>query len=208
MDENKSAFLDESIISAINEKEREMEQKSKIDLIGKQIEKGFVTINGEVMEFVEKRLFENRIIMYLPKDFKLMDPYIASIKYPYESRPNPIYTDETTTKNICFNYMDSEVEEDGIGELKDSMRAVLEKMQPAAYWLEDGLEKINGRNIGFFEIVIPALDANAYNLMFFAQLNKRAMLCSISCPEEDIEGWKPIARGMMSSFKVLEDNER
>lgn len=207
MDDNKTTFMDESIIEMITDKENELEQEERLTRIKKEISRGFVTFKGECMEFVEKSLFEDRIKIFLPKDFELMDRETASIKYPYEARPNPIFTDNTTTKNVTFNYTQSDVDEDGIGEFKDSMRIVLERMQPSANWLEDAIEQINGRNVGFFEIVIPALDANVYNLMFFTELSGMALIGCINCLEEDMEDWIPVAKGIMSSLKILDKDE-
>ncbi len=200
---NKDAgFMDEKIIELIREKEKELEQKSEEERIRQGVQAGLVIINGEGIEFEEKSLLDDRIKMRLPKNFKVMSPEIASLKYPYEKKPYPIFTNETATKNISFNYTDGGVSEKEIGGFRDSMRLVLERLQPSAVWLEDGIMELNGKKLSFFEFISQALDANLYNLMFFAELDGKALICAVNCVEEEMEDWMPVARGMMSSFKV------
>lgn len=204
MVDKNAGFMDEKIIELINEKEKELELRSEKERIEREIQTGLVTLEGEGIEFEEKSLLDNRIKMCLPKNFEVMSPEISSLKYPYERKPKPIFTNETTTKNISFNYTDSDVVEKEIGEFKDSMRLVLERLYPTATWLEDGVEEINGKSLGFFEFISQALDANLYNLMFFAELDGKALLCAVNCIEDEMENWKLVAKGMMSSFKICQ----
>lgn len=203
VDNTSSYFMDEKIIEMISQKETEQELKSEIKRISEEIQAGIVQIDGEQMEFIEKTLLNDRIRISIPKSFTLMPPDIASLKYPFEKKPNPIYMDETTTKNITFNYTDGDVTEEGIEEFKDSMLMVLERAFPNAMWLEDGVEEINGKNISFIEFISQALDISLYNFMFFAEINKIALICSINCSKDDMEAWKLLARGIMSSFREV-----
>lgn len=202
MSSNSAEFMDEQIIELINEKEKQITQELYRKNIVLQFKTGVVMLDGTAIEFEKRSLFNGRIKMVLPKSFELMDSETASIKYPFEKRPNPIFTDDTITKNILFNYIDSELNEDEMAEFTDSMKVALEKMQPGAIWFEDGVEKIDGKKIGYFQLVTQALDANVFNFMFFAELDGKVLMCTINCLEEDMENWKLIAGEMMRSFEV------
>jgi hypothetical protein len=195
-------FMDEEIIELISEKEKELEVRYENEKIQKEVREGFVTINGEEIEFEEKSLLDGRVMIRIPKGFGVMSPEIASIKYPYEMKPSPIFTNSTTTRNISFNYTDTDVIEKDIGEFKDSMKLVMERVYPMATWLEDGAKEVEGRSIGYFEFISQALDANLYNLMFFAAIDGKVLVGAINCIEDEMRNWVPVAKGIMGSLKI------
>jgi hypothetical protein len=199
---NNIEFMDEKIIELIGQKEKELEMQSEKERIEREVLEGLVSLDGEKIEFEERSLLNDRIKIHMPKKFDFMDPEIASIKYPYEKKPEPIFTNETTTKNISFNFVKSDVLEKDIGEFKDSMKLVMERVYPMATWLEDGVREINGRNIGYFEFISQALDADLYNLMFFSVLDGKVLVSNINCIAHEMKSWILVAKGIMSSLKI------
>ena len=206
MSNSNNEFMDEGIIELISEKEKELEARYENERIQKEIMEGFTTVNGEEIEFEEKSLLDGRVMIRIPKSFEVMSPEIASIKYPYEMKPSPIFTNETATRNISFNYTDTDIIEKDIGEFKDSMKLVMERVYPMATWLEDGVKEVSGRNIGYFEFISQALDANLYNLMYFAAADRKVLVCSVNCIEDEIRNWMPVAKGIMCSLKINDKN--
>ncbi len=195
-------FIDEQIIEMIREKEKEIELESRKVRIENGILSGIIDLDDLKMEFEEKSLYEGSIKICIPKSFVIMNAEYASIKYPSERRPQIIYTDETTSKNICFNHLDTDTLEKDIEKFKDSMRQVLESIQPAAIWFEDGSSMVHDKKLAYFEFISPAIDAKIYNFIFFAEIKGKALICTINCIEEDMGDWMLLARGMMKSFET------
>ena len=50
---------------------------------------------------------------------------------------------------------------------------IFRKMQPTAKWLEQGTERVNGKNVGFYEFVSTAIDTNMYNLYFLCCIRRK-----------------------------------
>lgn len=205
--------MDEEILNLM--KEFEEDKKGKYGKVGsiehkilKEIEKGKIVLGEEIIEFEEKSLLENKIKILVPKIFELMPDEIALIKYPSIRRPSIIFTNEDTTINLTFNHTQNLLDESKLEEFKDEMMAVIRKFHPDAKIFEDGVKYINEKNIAFFDFLAPTIDSNVYNFMFLIELDSRALMCSFNCLEEDMELWKIIARGIMNSLRLCqEENE-
>ena len=123
-------------------------------------------------------------------------------KYPSERRPTLAYANEDYSINIAFNHTQNKVKDGQIPEYKREIKKAFENLYPSAAWFEDKVVKNNGRNIGVFELLTPAVDAEIYNLMSFSELEGRLFLVSFNCTEEQMEEWEPIAKRIIESLKV------
>ncbi len=201
-------YMDEKIIELMNEMQEEIarisgENSSYKGNVQQDVQADFIEINDEIIPFEEKSVLEDRVKIRLPETFTVMSPEIAALKYPSERRPNLIYTNESTSINIAFNHTQSPLHDTDMDAFKKSMVQILKKTQPLARWFEEGVRNVNGKNIGFCDFLAPAFDVNIYNLLFFAELEGRALLCTFNCTEEEMEDWKPIAMGIMDSVKIV-----
>ncbi|WP_373681346.1 hypothetical protein [Aneurinibacillus soli] len=200
--------MDEKIIELMREVQKEINQASgesnddKVD-----VQKPFIKIKGEVIPFEEKRLLGNSLKIHLPKAFSIMSPKMAALKYPSEKRPTLIYTNEDTTINMAFNYTKSQLKNSDVDSFKNNMVQILKKTQPLARWFDEGVENINGQNVGYCDFLVPSLDATIYNLLFFTDLRGKALLCTFNCLEEEMTDWKPIAKGIMESLYICAEEE-
>ncbi|MBE1555944.1 hypothetical protein [Sporosarcina limicola] len=203
-------FLDEKIIKLMNEMQEKnnpiSEQKEvsqdEYEQAEIDIHQSFISINGEEIQIIEQTLFEGKVKIRMPKLFQLMLPELASLKYPSERRPAIIYTDDSTTINLAFNHTQNLLNDTGITEFQESMVEILQQTQPSAEWLEQGDRVINDKNIGFIEVITPALDGDIFNLMFFVSLDGKALIGTFNCMEEDMDDWRPVAKAMMETLQV------
>ena len=92
---------------------------------------------------------------------------------------------------------------------KEYMIEVLEQAHPSAKWLETGMLEIQEKNIGFIEVITPAIDGDIFNLMFFAALDGQTLIGTFNCMEEELESWQPVAKAMVETleFPVVGRNE-
>lgn len=196
-------YMDEKIIGLINELQEERVRQSKESSKDEnEVLDSFVTINDEVIPFEEKSLFGGRLRILLPETFDSMPSEIAALKYPSEKRPGLIYTNESISINIAFNYTESPLDDTNLDTFKDNMVQVLKHSQPIAQWLEDGVKDVDGQRIGYCDFIVPTSDVPVYILLFFVALDGRTLLCTFNCTEEEMKEWKPVARGIMNSVKI------
>jgi hypothetical protein len=126
----------------------------------------------------------------------------AKYKYPSERRPNLIYTNEDGSINVAFNHTASKGNDREVSKYKDSLKATLKRLYSSATWYGDDVLKINGKKVGFLELLTPAVDTKIYNLVFFTELEDRLLLVSFNCTEGQMKDWKPVAKEIMNSIKT------
>lgn len=208
-------YLDEKIIALRNEMREQMNHESALaektsaengqEMQAIDLYQTFVDIEGKPIQVIDQSMMEGKITFRMPRLFSIMDPELASLKYPSERRPNIIYTDESTTINLAFNAIQYALSDEEVEDFRDDMAEALEQAQPSAQWMEKEMAVINDKAIGFIEVITPALDGNIYNLMFFSALDDQALIGTFNCMEEDMETWRPIARSMMETLQFIPD---
>jgi hypothetical protein len=190
--------IDEKILKILNKEERL--QQSIFD--------GQVKIGGQTYEFKERSFYDNRVLLCVPEDVIEMPLKQRELKYPSAQRPEIILTDEATGSiNIMLNRIDSPLAEEQVKELKDGMKSILKKVNPSNIFFTDGVEKINDKNIGYFEFKSSAMDSFIYNLMFFFELSGKTVMGTFCCKYDEYEAWREIAFQMMKSVKVLKPDK-
>ena len=146
--------------------------------------------------------FNEQLSLAIPGDFKLMEEKMLRFKYPSERRPSLVYTDEAASTNIAMNLLKQSASQAQIPRYLDDFVSQFESLFPGATWKSKGIAEIDGRKVGYLELVTPALDTDVYNLMFFTDLDGRLLLCSFNCVVRDMETWQPVAREIMYSLRV------
>ncbi|WP_139488164.1 hypothetical protein [Brevibacillus dissolubilis] len=204
--------VDEKIIAMLAEKEEETESNSvrgrfgsgaiaKRDT-GQDLLKMIMKIDDEFISFEEKSLLDGQLTIALPKKFAIMPEKLAELKYPNGRRPSLIYSNEAGSINLSLNHTQSPLEDSDLADFQSYMAEILQTAQPGIEWLGKELPIVNGTPVGTLEFVVPALDVEVYNLLFFLQLDQRALLCTFNCTEYEMQDWQPIARGIMHSLKI------
>jgi hypothetical protein len=198
--------LDEKLLEQMHRLELEEEASARKEAWDKEALTGVLTgsllVDGTRLEFHRESLLEDKVSIMIPNTFAEMAPELAALKYPSDHRPNPIFSNDAGSITLGFNHTWSRVEAEEIGTFKDILLQNLHRMQSSITVLEDGVKNVNGQSIGYFEFISPALDSDLYNLMFFLELDGRALLCAVNCLESDLEQWQPIAKGIMESIRI------
>lgn len=190
-------YIDEKILEIMNNEESKQQN----------INEGPVKIANRYYEFEERAFFDNKVIMLIPKDFMDMPQHLREIKYPSSQRPEIILTDESSSINIMLNRIDSSLKEEQVKELTDGMKAILKKVNPANIFFTDGIEKVDEKNIGYFEFKSPAIDAFIYNLMFFFEFEGKTVMGTFCCRYDEHKDWREVAFQVMKSVRVIKKNE-
>lgn len=191
--------VDEKILDFINEAEKKEARKN--------ICSGPVKIGNRYYEFEETEFFEEKLKIYIPKDFEDMPLKARKFKYPSESRPEIIKSNENGNIAITLKIIDNPLNEERVEELKNAMKVIIKKTNPANVFHEDGVLEVDCKNIGYFEFKSSAIDDFLYNLMFFIEFEGKTLMGTFSCKYNDCEEWRDIAFQMLNSIKVAKVEE-
>jgi len=187
------SYIDEQILKAVNEME-----KQEVKKLEDGIEIGDITYT-----FSEQFFFDDRASIMVPDQFIEMPQNLAEIKYPSSQRPKIILTDkETGGYNVTLNLVDSPGADEFMKDLVKGIKNIIKKMQPSNVFYEENIEKINGRNIGWFDYKGPAIDTQIYYYQFFAGVDNQTLFGAVNCPYDEHMVWKPIAKQIMESLKI------
>lgn len=189
--------MDEKILDIIN-------QAEKAD---RDIHKGPIKIGNRFYEFEEKKFFDDKLSVYIPKDFEDMPMAARKLKYPSENRPEIIKSSEDGSTAITLNIIDSPLDEEHVKELTDGMKAVIRKLNPTYVFYDEGILKVDSKNIGYFEFKSIAIDDSLYNLMLFLEFEGKTLMGTFSCLYKDYEDWRDIAYQMVNSIRVVKEQQ-
>lgn len=190
---------DEKILDYINEMEAKEARKD--------IKSGPVKIGNRYYEFEETDFLDEKIKMYIPKDFEDMSEAARKFKYPGENRPEIIKCNEDGSIAITFKIINSLLDENHVEELKDVMMFMNKRLNPANIFFEDGVLEINSKNIGYFDFKSSAIDDYLYNLMFFLEFEQKTLMGSFTCLYKDSNEWRDIVFEILNTIKVENKEE-
>ncbi|MDR9856621.1 hypothetical protein RJP21_23745 [Paenibacillus sp. VCA1] len=193
------SFMDEKIAQFLNEAEQAMSPNSICD--------GPVKIGGRYFEFTEQAFYEDKLKVFLPKDFEEMPQQARSVKYPYEQRPEIIQSDASGSTNFTFNRIDHELQDEMVEELTSGMKMMIQKSNPSHVFYESGVEVVNGKPIGFFEFKSIVFDGSLFNIMYFLELEGRILMGTFCCRYEEYADWRDIAYQVIRTVTVIQEEK-
>jgi hypothetical protein len=132
-----------------------------------------------------------------------MSEEMMKLKYPSERRPTFVLTNKSGSINVAFNHTKNKASQDNIEHHKKVFEKTFKNLYPSAKWIDAGVKKVNGRKVGFQELITPAIDTKIYNLMFYTDLEGRLLLCTFNCTVKDKKAWQKSAHEIMNSLTIL-----
>jgi len=192
-------MVDEKILDFINAAEEKEARKD--------IQNGPIKIGNRYYEFGETEFFNEKLRMYIPKDFEDMPLKARKHKYSSENRPDIIKCNESGSICITLKRINSPLDEENVGKLKDGMKVIIKKTNPANVFYEDGVLEVDSKNIGFFEFKSYAIDDSLYNMMFFLEFEGKTLMGTFSCKHRDSKEWRDIGFQIIKTVRVVKENE-
>jgi len=188
-------YADEQIRRVINQ----AEEQEQID--NQNIYEG-ITVTDKYYEFQEMAFFDDTLKIQIPTNFIDMPDEVARLKYPFSARPQIIKTDDTGSLNIILNLVPKNIKDQEIPAVKEGIKELFKRLNPSYLFLEEGVETIEEKTVGFFEFKSPTFDDPLFNLMFFVELNHNVIMGVFNCPYSQHIAWRPIARQIMQSIRI------
>ena len=149
-----------------------------------------------------KSLLNDKVELKVPQEFDIMSEELMKIKYPSERRPTLVYSNESGGINVALNLTQNQASQQLIPAYKDNFVQTFKNLYPSAEWKDSGVKTINGRKVGYLELVTPAMDTEIYNLMFFTDLDGKLLLCTFNCTKKSIDEWTLTAKEIMNSLRI------
>jgi hypothetical protein len=156
-------------------------------------------IAGEKVELKDVELVPDRLEIAIPSTFNKMSEDMKKMKYPNPNPPSLVYTNAQGSTNIAFSQMQAAVKDEQIVQFKDGLKRSIKTN--AKEWYNDGVTKINGKNIAYLEFLSEAANEKIYNHMMLMELDNKLVIMSFNCLEKDKQDWKPVVKEIMNSLK-------
>jgi len=188
-------YADEQIRRVINQ----VEEQEQIN--NQNIYEG-ITVTDKYYKFQEMVFFDDTLKIQIPTNFIDMPDEVARLKYPFSARPQIIKTDDTGSLNIILNLVPKNIKDQEIPAVKEGIKELFKRLNPSYLFLEEGVETIEEKTVGFFEFKSPTFDDPLFNLMFFVELNHNVIMGVFNCPYSQHIAWRPIARQIMQSIRI------
>lgn len=189
--------VDEKILDYINAVEEKEARKD--------IKNGPVKIGERYYEFEERDFFDEKLKMYIPKDFEDMQEAARKFKYPSENRPEIIKCNEDGSIAVTFKLVDSPLTEKYIDQLKDTMKMINKRLNPANVYFDEGTLEVEEKNIGYFDFKSSAIDDFLYNFIFLLALQGKTVMGTFSCSYSEYDEWKDVVVEMVNTIKIKEE---
>jgi hypothetical protein len=155
------------------------------------------------VELEERVVLDKKVSLKIPKGFEVMQEEMLKVKYPAERRPTLVYTNASGEINVALNLTANKASQELMPAYQENFRQTFTKLYPSAKGMKSGVEEVNGRKMGFIELVTPAIDTEIYNLIFFTDVDGQLLLCTFNCTVKDQVAWQPTAKEIMASLKKL-----
>lgn len=155
------------------------------------------------IELEKRELFDKKVEILIPKEFKIMSAEMLDFKYPNRvNRPKLVFTNEDGTVNVALNMLANSATQANVTAYKDAIKNSYRKAFPTAAWQGDGVVNINNRKVGYLKLITQAVDQKVYNYLFLTDVDGKIMVGTFNCTEKLMPEWEPIAQKIVSSLIV------
>lgn len=178
-------------------------QEEVLDINNDIFQEVFV-IDQKIYEIEESTIADNRIKMYMPTDFGLLDEDLAESKFPNYMRPQYIYSDKTTEITMTFTFDEKDIEAEKLGELKESMINLLSDLHPEYEILEEETLQTEETEIELFGFAKSVIDGELFQVIFFMSWKGKLLLGGFSCSMDIKDEWYDILCQMLQTIRIAD----
>jgi len=201
-----SEFSDELIIKARRKMEEAQKESHSHEVVQQELRQSIyedvVTIFEVPVVFKEWDIIENRAKIRMPGDFvDRTDEEIASV-YALGSKPQYVYSNGYLSFMIAFNWTKNMISNDNIHDFTQFASRAIERTGPQCRILNT--EKLHRPdcNLAILQFLAQTLDSVNMNVMFFASVEGRLLIGSITFNQKDADRLRPLAVEIAKSFHL------
>lgn len=158
------------------------------------------------VEFRERNLLENQLIMWLPVDFELLPPEIIQKLFLMDSKPQYVYENPYLPLGLAFNFTQVTLSGNKLDLLYPHMINALKRIGPGVRIISEDKRIISDTEIRMIEYTAKTLQDTTYNTQFLLNLNGHLLVGNLNCPSVYMKRYKPIMQEMVESIQILKPN--
>ena len=208
----KAEFSDELIIKARQEQEKLEQVRHSEEVVEKEIQQSIydeiVHIFAIPVVFKDIELLGGKAGMRMPEDFtKRTEEEIASV-YCLGTKPQYVFSNGYLRFMVALNWTSNLIADGNIFDFTGFAKQAIERIGPKSRILHvEKLEK-GGHHIAIMEFIAQTIDSVNDNVMFFASLEGRLVIGSITFDQKFGKRLRPLALEMAKSFQFVEGEEK
>ncbi len=182
---------------------RKLKEEKEVNYfnVENDIQKGYIIVKYEKLLLEEKKLYDDKIKIILPKNFKIMDKDLVASKYTLSNSPDYVYTSEDTTVNFNFSLEEVEILNDEIEEIRDIVLNEFKRIYPASNMENIEIIETEGKKIGTFSFVLPVLDGDLFNKIYLVPLKIGLLILTFSCDIFQKKEWENILNNIVLTLR-------
>ena len=199
-------YSDELIIKARRKMEEAQKESHSSEVVQQELQQSIyddvITIFEIPVVFKDWNIIEDRATIRMPSDFiARTDEEIAGV-YALGTKPQYVYSNGYLNFMIAFNWTTNLISNDNIHDFTQFASRAIERTGPQCRILNT--EKLNRPdcNLAILQFLAQTLDSVNMNVMFFASVEGRLLIGSITFNQKDADRLRPLAVEMAKSFHL------
>lgn len=199
-------YSDELIIKARRMMEEAQKKSHSNEVVQEELQQSIyddvVTIFEVPVVFQDRDIIENRATIRMPTDFiARTDEEISSV-YALGSKPQYVYSNGYLSFMVAFNWTTNLISDDNIHDFTQFASRAIERTGPQCRILNTEKLYRPDCNLSILQFLAQTLDSVNMNVMFFASMEGRLMIGSITFDQKDADRLRPLAVEMAKSFHL------
>lgn len=204
-------YSDELILNARRNLEALEAQSHSSEVVQQELQQSIyddvVTIFEVPVFFQDWKILQDRASIRMPSDFiARTEEEIASV-YVLGTRPQSVYSNGYLSFMIALNWTNNLISNDNIHDFTQFASRAIERVGPQCRILNT--EKLHRPdcNLSILQFLAQTLDSVNMNVMFFASVEGRLLIGSITFNQKDASRLRPLAVEMAKSFHLNNEEE-
>lgn len=199
-------YSDELIIKARQERERLEEARHSDEVVNNEINQSIydeeMRVFGIPVRFKDFDIIEDKMTLRMPEDFIARTEDEIKSVYFLGSVPQYVYSNGYLNFMVAINWTNNLIADANIFDFTKFAKRAIERIGPKARILnEEKLQREDGK-LSMLQFIAQTIDSVNYNVMFFASLEGRLVIGSITFDQKFTKRLLPVAVEMAKSFHL------
>ena len=204
-------FSDELIIKARQEQEKLEAARHSEEVVEQEIQQSIydevVYIFAVPAVFREFDLLEGKVRMRMPEDFTARTKEEIANVYCLGTKPQYVFSNGCLQFMVALNWTGNLISDDNIFDFTGFAKQAIERIGPKSRLLNVEKLKQKNSNLAIMEFIAQTIDSVNYQVMFFASLEGRLVIGSITFDQRFAKRLRPLTVEMAKSFQLVEREE-
>lgn len=204
-------FRDEFIQKARREREKLEEARHSEEVVEEEIKQSIydevVTIFGIPVIFRDHSIIEDRAVIRMPEDFTPRSQEEIASVYFLGNRPGYVFSNGYLSFMVAFNWTNNLMPDTNIFDFTKFAKQAIERIGPKAHFMNEEKITQEGNSLSILQFVAQTIDSVNYNVMFFASLEGRLLIGSVTFDQKYAKRLLPLVLEMVKSFRIKQEKE-